>query len=257
MAAPAGCVNLAAAAAVLALAGIVAAPVPAAAQQAGPLETFRGTTTSDVSHPDIELRINVLRWTTDEDREAILSLLAAEPAAEPAAEAAEPAAEPATEPDAEPAAEPDAAPAAEPDAAPETETEAPAEDETDLETALQELRTVGFIWTGGSLGYALKYAQRSEEPGGGERIVLVTGRPLGRWDGDGPWRGSDGSGPASELFTVVELRLGADGKGEGKLSVSGPIEVDPPNGSVALADYAAAAVHLRDVYREPPPYWAR
>lgn len=250
MAAPAGCVNLAAAAAVLALAGIVAAPVPAAAQQAGPLETFRGTTTSDVSHPDIELRINVLRWTTDEDREAILSLLAAEPAAEPA----EPAAETATEPAGEPAAE-----AAEPEAEPDAEpvAEAPADEEADLESALQELQTVGFIWTGGSLGYALKYAQRSEEPGGGERIVLVTGRPLGRWDGDGPWRGSDGSDPASELFTVVELRLGADGKGEGKLSVSGPIEVDPPNGSVALADYAAAAVHLRDVYREPPPYWAR
>ena len=249
MAVPARCANLAAAAAVLALAGIVVAPAPA--QQAGPVETFRGTTTGDVSHPDIELRINVLRWTADEDREAILSLLVPEPEAGPAAEAAEPAAETA----AEPAVEPDAEPAAEPDAEPEAE--APAEDETDIETALQELETVGFIWTGGSLGYSLKYAVRSEETGGGERIVLLTGRPLGRWDRDGPWRGSDGSDPASELFTVVELRLGADGKGEGKMSVSGAIEVDPANGSVALADYASAPVHLGDVYREPPPYWAR
>ena len=245
MAVPGRCANLAAAAAaVLALAGIVVAPAPAPAQQAGPVETFRGTTTGDVSHPDIELRINVLRWTADEDREAILSLIAPRPEAEPAPE-------PATEADTEPARDP----ATEADAEPETE--APAEDETDLETALQELQTVGFIWTGGSLGYSLKYARRAEEPGGGERIVLVTGRPLGRWDRDGPWRGSDGSGPASEVFTVVELRLGADGKGEGKMSVSGPIEVDPANGSVVLADYASAPVHLGGVYREPPPYWAR
>ena len=254
MAAPVGCVNLAAAA-VLALAGIVATAAPAASQEAGPLETFRGTTTSDVSHPDIELRINVLRWTAAEDREAILSLIVPEPEAEPTAEAAEPAAETAAEPAAEPEAEPTAEPAAEPGAEPATED--PADDETDLETALQELQTVGFIWTDGSLGYSLKYARRSEEAGGGERIVLLTGRPLGRWDRDGPWRGSDGSGPASEVFTVVEIRLGADGKGEGKMSVSGPIEVDPASGSVTLADYASAPVHLRDVYREPPPYWAR
>ena len=66
-----------------------------------------------------------------------------------------------------------------------------------MESALQDLQTVGFIWTGGSLGYALKYAHRTEDEDGGERIVLVTDRPLGQWDRNGPWAGSDGSGPAA------------------------------------------------------------
>lgn len=124
----------------------------------------------------------------------------------------------------------------------------------DIEDALQELQTVGFIWTGGSLGYALKYAHRTEDDDGGERIVLVTDRPLGRWDRNGPWTGSDGSGPAAAAFTVVELHLDAEDQGEGKMSVGAPIEFNPPAGTVGLADYPSAAVHLENVYREPPPY---
>jgi hypothetical protein len=195
------------------LAFALAAPVPAAAQP-DDLETFRGTTTGAVSSEGVELRINVLRWTGDEDRGAVLSLITPAPG----------------------------------------ETAGEGED---LEGALQDLQTVGFIWTGGSLGYALKYAHRTEDEDGGERIVLVTDRPLGRWDRNGPWTGSDGSAPAAAAFTVVELHLDAEDRGEGKMSVGAPIEFNPPAGIVGLADYASAAVHLRDVYREPPPYSAR
>lgn len=195
------------------LAFAIAAPAPAAAQT-DDLETFRGTTTGAVSTEGVELRINVLRWTGDEDRGTVLSLIT--PAAGQTAGEGE-----------------------------------------DLESALQDLQTVGFIWTGGSLGYALKYAHRTEDDDGGERIVLVTDRPLGRWDRNGPWAGSDGSSPAAAAFTVVELRLDAEDQGEGKMSVGAPIEFNPPAGTVGLADYASAAVHLSNVYREPPPYSAR
>ena len=211
MSAPAGFVNLVVTLPVLA--GAIAAPAPAAAQS-DELETFRGVTTSAVSAAGEQLRINVLRWSAEADREAVVSLIT--PAAGQAAG-----------------------------------------DDSELGDALQDLQTVGFIWTGGSLGYALKYAHRTAGPDGGERIVLVTDRPLGTWDRNGPWRGSDGSGPAAASFTVVELRLDADGKGEGKASVSAPIAFNPPGRSVSLADYASAAVHLQDVYREPPPYSAR
>ena len=120
----------------------------------------------------------------------------------------------------------------------------------DLEGALQDLQTVGFIWTGGSLGYALKYAHRTEDEAGGERIVLVTDRPLGQWDPNGPWAGSDGSGPAAATFTVVELHLAAeDGQGEGKLSSSAPIEFNAPAQTVGLADYA---LHRRCTWRTSP-----
>ena len=195
----------------LLLAVAIAAP---AAAQSDELETFRGTTTGAVSSEGVELRINVLRWTADEDRGAVVSLITPAPG----------------------------------------QTAGEGED---IESALQDLQTVGFIWTGGSLGYALKYAHRTEDEDGGERIVLVTDRPLGRWDRNGPWTGSDGSGPAAAAFTVVELHLDAEDQGAGKMSVDAPIEFNPPAGTVGLADYATAAVHLENVYREPPPYSAR
>ena len=195
----------------LLLAVATAGPVAA---QSDELETFRGTTTGAVSSEGVELRINVLRWTADEDRGAVLSLITPAPG----------------------------------------QTAGEGED---LESALQDLQTVGFIWTGGSLGYALKYAHRTEDEDGGERIVLVTDRPLGRWDRNGPWTGSDGSGPATAAFTVVELRLDAEDQGEGKMSVDAPIEFNPAAGAVGLADYGSAAVHLENVYREPAPYQAR
>ena len=198
---------------VLSLLLAVAVAAPAAAQS-DELETFRGTTTGAVSSEGVELRINVLRWTAEEDRGAVLSLIT--PASGQAAGEGE-----------------------------------------DLESALQDLQTVGFIWTGGSLGYALKYAHRTESEDGGERIVLVTDRPLGRWDRNGPWTGSDGSGPAAAAFTVVELHFDAEDQGEGKMSVGAPIEFNPTAGTVGLADYGSAAVHLGGVYREPPPYSAR
>ena len=198
---------------VLALLSAVAIAAPAAAQS-DELETFRGATTGAVSSEGVELRINVLRWTSDEDRGAVLSLITPAPG----------------------------------------QTAGEGED---LESALQDLQTVGFIWTGGSLGYALKYAHRTEDEDGGERIFLVTDRPLGRWDRNGPWTGSDGSGPAAAAFTVVELHLDAEDQGEGKMSVDAPIEFNAPAGTVGLADYSSAAVHLENVYREPPPYSAR
>ena len=51
------------------------ASVAPAVAQSDELETFRGTTTSALSAEGVELRINVLRWTADEDRGSILSLI--------------------------------------------------------------------------------------------------------------------------------------------------------------------------------------
>lgn len=198
----------------LALLLAVGMAASAGAQPEG-MQTFRATTTGAVSSVGAELRINVLRWTADEDRGAVLDLITPAPG----------------------------------------EVAGGGGDEQ--ERALQELQTVGFIWTGGSLGYALKYASRSAAEDGGERIVLLTDRPLGRWDRNGPWTGSGGSGPAAAAFTVVELRLDAEGRGEGKMSVDAAIRFDPPAGTVGLADYASAAVHLENVHREPPPYGSR
>ena len=189
--------------------GVLAAT--AAAQPPPPPETFTGTT-ANMSAPGVDLRINVLRWSEEADREAVLSTI------EPALEGA---------------------------VAGEGET---------ISDALQELQTVGFIWTGGSLGYALKYTHRTELPDGGEHIVLVTDRPLGLWDRNGPWREGD---TEPRDFTVVDLRLDAEGNGEGRMSLASPLVIDAGQQTVGLGGDQPVPVHLENAQREPLPYWAR
>ncbi len=189
--------------------GVLAAT--AAAQPPPPPETFTGTT-ANMSAPGVDLRINVLRWSEEADREAVLSTI------EPALEGA---------------------------VAGEGET---------ISDALQELQTVGFIWTGGSLGYALKYTHRTELPDGGEHIVLVTDRPLGLWDRNGPWREGD---TEPRDFTVVGLRLDAEGNGEGRMSLASPLVIDAGQQTVGLGGDQPVPVHLENAQREPLPYWAR
>jgi hypothetical protein len=112
-----------------------------------------------------------------------------------------------------------------------------------LAAALQAATTLGYIWTPESIGYALKYARRIVKPDGSLRIILATERQLGSW-GDF-W--NVGTDPVAYSFSVVELRLNANGTGEGRTSLIGKIVVDPVDNTIALEDYAAQPVLLKDV----------
>src|SRR5215470_18080915 len=48
-----------------------------------------------------------------------------------------------------------------------------------LNTAIGKAPTVGYIWTNETVGYSVKYAQRLALPDGTERIILATDRRLG------------------------------------------------------------------------------
>jgi hypothetical protein len=121
----------------------------------------------------------------------------------------------------------------------------------DLTRSLQELPTVGYIWTGGSLGYSLKYAHRQTMPDGSEQVVVVTDRPLGSWDRTGPWKASAGGGATDHPFTVVEVRVNRAGDGQGKMSLSTPFAVDDKTKALGLVNYGAAATLLKDVKHKP------
>ena len=199
---------------VVALGIAVCVAAGAAAAQPPPPPETFTGTTANTSAPGVELRINVLRWSEAADREAVLSAI-----------------------------EPALAGAVAYDDGAET-----------ISDALQDLQTVGFIWTGGSLGYALKYTHRTEQPDGGEHLVLVTDRPLGLWDRNGPWRDGD---TEPRDFTVVDIRLDAEGNGEGRMSLAAPLVVDGEQQTVGLGGDQPIPVHLENARREPLPYWAR
>lgn len=109
--------------------------------------------------------------------------------------------------------------------------------------ALEEAATVGYVWTEEVSGYAIRYAAREPWSDGGERIVLATQRRLGAYTTD--WDPVD-----TDLgYTLIEIRLGANGRGEGKTSLTTDVVVDSATGSPALADYDGTRTVLQDVVR--------
>jgi hypothetical protein len=109
------------------------------------------------------------------------------------------------------------------------------------------VRSSGFAgtiaWPGG-LTYTVRYAYRANRADGGQDIVLIADRPAWMW-----WdQQATGASPAYP-FTVFQLRLGRDGSGDGKASLTASVVADDAVG-VALADYAAQSTLLANVRRD-------
>jgi hypothetical protein len=105
--------------------------------------------------------------------------------------------------------------------------------------ALRENQPVGRIRTPDSVGYELRYAHQSPHEGGGRRIVIATDRPIGFWEARERPR------TAEYPFTVIEMRINPNGKGEGKLSLA--TKVVPVGKTIYLEDYATQPVMLTNV----------
>ena len=122
-----------------------------------------------------------------------------------------------------------------------------------LRSALAGAQTLGYIWTSESVGYSLRYAHRSPLPDGGTRIVVVTDRALAT--GASNNRGSKTTDPETlpeYPFTVIELHLNRRGVGDGKMSLAAKVVADQNAKTIALENYKAAPVLLKDVRYEGP-----
>jgi hypothetical protein len=97
-------------------------------------------------------------------------------------------------------------------------------------------------WPGG-LEYGIRYARRVSRDNGELDVVLILDRPLWVW-----WDARGTLPKHDDPFTVVHLRLGKDGRGEGRVSTGVAVRSDKAVG-VALADHASAPVLLTDVRR--------
>jgi len=109
---------------------------------------------------------------------------------------------------------------------------------------LQDMPRMGYFRAPGNLGWDIHFARKIRLPDGGERVVLVTDRKIGFWEASRQPRSID------YPFTVIELRLNADGEGEGKLSLATKIIPDKENNIVTLENYAIQPVQLTTVRRE-------
>jgi hypothetical protein len=120
----------------------------------------------------------------------------------------------------------------------------------DAATPLAKLPTVGYVWPNGSpVGYSLKYAHRTREPNGNERVTLVTDKRLGSYDFKG-WSVASPAAGNDAPYSVIELDLNGSGTGTGTLSLAGEIMVDEEAGTVVLKPGAPSL--LTNVKREAP-----
>jgi len=121
-----------------------------------------------------------------------------------------------------------------------TETKDPTQP---LLKALQKMPAVGRIRTPTSLGWDLRYAhQIKDAEGGGRRLVLATDRPIGFAEARNATRSMD------YPFTLIEIRLDADDKGEGKIAAGTKIFVDKKK-NIVVENYAQQPVRFNEIRR--------
>jgi hypothetical protein len=77
---------------------------------------------------------------------------------------------------------------------------------------LTRVKPVGWIATPTSLRYNFYYARARADEEGGRRIMLISDRPMQIWER------TSGSPSRDYPFTVIELRLDEEGRGEGTLA---------------------------------------
>jgi len=108
--------------------------------------------------------------------------------------------------------------------------------------ALQDQPAVGSIRTPNSLAYDLRYARELPGEDGGRRIILATDRPIGFAEA------TSGSRSLEYPFTVIEMRLDRDGRGEGKLSIATKLILN--DNVLVLENYANQPVVLNSIEKQ-------
>jgi hypothetical protein len=114
-------------------------------------------------------------------------------------------------------------------------------DPTDpLLRALQKMPRVGYIRTPNTLAWDVRYAWESPLEDGGRRVVLGTDRPIGFREARNQARTMD------YPFTIVEVRLGKDNRGQGKILAGTRIFIDKSN-NLVLENYGQQPIRFNEI----------
>jgi hypothetical protein len=91
------------------------------------------------------------------------------------------------------------------------------------------------------LGHDLHYAWQTPLPDGGRRIVIATDRYIGFREAANQPRTTD------YPFTLFEIRVNKEGKGEGKMAVATKISFDKKKKQIELENYSSEPVRLNNL----------
>jgi len=107
--------------------------------------------------------------------------------------------------------------------------------------ALQKMPKVGYIRTPQRLAWDLRYARQQPLEEGGRQIVLATDRPIGFAEARNQPRSID------YPFTVLEIHLDKNDKGEGKILFGTKIYIDKKN-NLVLENYAQQPIRFNEIH---------
>jgi hypothetical protein len=91
------------------------------------------------------------------------------------------------------------------------------------------------------LGHDLHYAWQTPLPDGGRRIVIATDRYIGFREAANQPRTTD------YPFTLFEIRVNKEAKGEGKMAVATKISFDKKKKQIELENYSSEPVRLNNL----------
>jgi hypothetical protein len=91
------------------------------------------------------------------------------------------------------------------------------------------------------LGWDLRYTAHDPLPDGGERIVIATDRQMSMWEVRERPRTYD------YPFTLIEIRIPKEGKGEGRMFGATQIRFDKKKNQIVLEQYSAGEVRLNEI----------
>ncbi len=111
-----------------------------------------------------------------------------------------------------------------------------------LLNALQKIRPrVGYIKLPTRLGYDLQYAYRFPNPDGTVKVVIATDRKIGFGEAATSARTMD------YPFTLIEMHLNKEGKGEGRLALGVQITRSRDGKTIELENYGISPVALNNI----------
>ena len=112
----------------------------------------------------------------------------------------------------------------------------------DLLPALQKIKPrCGYVRTTNTLAWDAQFARETELEDGTRRIVVATDRPISFWEARNNPRSRDYE------FTLAEIRLSKDGKGEGKLIPAAKLTYDKEKQTLEIENYQREPVRLNEI----------
>ena len=113
--------------------------------------------------------------------------------------------------------------------------------------ALMKVRPpVGWMRTPNSIGYDLYYARTQPQPDGGHRVVAATNRRVAFGEAASNTRSMQ------YQFTLIEMHIDKDGKGEGKMVPAAKVSWDKDAKKLEIENYNALPIDLINVKETTP-----